>query len=497
MCGEAAGGTPVASPGISTSAGQQGVVQRKNEGDKKDEKKTDVAIGSKTAFEFALAIPLYGPVKLEGKVTGSYEVKSGTTSGATTEVEASLYAGILVDLYILKLRAGMEGKVKFTVKDGTDPLTAIKKGIHEIAQWKVAKDFAPNLRSAKTRLKYHWPQMLEGFNRWHGRILTEIRKGNYKTAADEWTFKKSPREWAEYYVNGWNNSIQTSFDGLGVEVDKSRLVNVGVLEKKFDSIKSAPNKEAAEKIAMEAHQYAINEIVRTLTEAQAAVDKTQAVPNDPKVGFEASLAFKAGASVQAGPEATGEVSVAAVKTIEDKAGQSKWDTEAKDSIVVAGKIAVGKFEAALEGTWKKDEVEIKGNFAGKSSTADPDVASHSVSSIAKAVKGGSSVMQLAGDPKGTTMKIIREVGGMVSAKSKEMTDPAKIAERRKGSMAGEQGFDVEVKLVFDREKGTLKGGGVKLTLITAKLSAEKHLGKAATVGVSGSVSTGTTFEVTW
>ena len=106
-------------------------------------------------------------------------------------------------------------------------------------------------------------------------------------------------------------------------------------------------------------------------------------------------------------------------------------------------------------------------------------------------------MQLAGDPKGTTMKIIREVGGMVSAKSKEMTDPAKIAERRKGSMAGEQGFDVEVKLVFDREKGTLKGGGVKLTLITAKLSAEKHLGKAATVGVSGSVSTGTTFEVTW
>lgn len=455
-----------------------------------------VTAAQNTAFDFGLAITIYGPVKLEGKVAGSYSKKDGS-DGGETEVEGMLYGGILVDLWLVKIRAGIEGKVKFNVKGQTDVLTAVKKGINEIAQWRIANDFVPKLTAAKQKLESKWPSTVTNFTRHHNKVMAEIRKGNFQDAADTWYFSKSPREWAEYYARCWNEAITESFDGLGAEVDKSRLLNTSMLSKKFNAIAGAKNKEAALKLAGDAHSFGVNEVMRTLNEAKKSLDSMQVVENDPNVGFEASIAFKAGASVQATGAASGEIEVARVISVGDKLGDKKWNTDSTAATVVSGKITIGDWEAGLVGDWKKDDVEIAVSLSKKNSTAPAEKAKHSVGSILNAVKGSGSVLQMAGSPLDTTKAIARQVGAMVKENSKELTDPKNVADRLKGSMALEQSIGVEVKLKFARADWKLSGGSVKVTLVSAKLSAEKHLGAAAKVGVTGSVSTGGSFEAAW
>ena len=455
-----------------------------------------ITVSETTAFDFGLSIPIYGPVKLEGKVGGSYTTKDGA-DGKKTEVEGMLYGGILIDLWIVKLRAGIEGKVKFTVDGHEGLLEAVKKGINEIAQWKIAKDFQPKLVAARSTMQYAFANQVQGFSNHHARVLAEVRKGNYKTAADWWYFGTSPREWAIWYAEGWNRSLTDRFEGLGAEIVTANLVNVEKLEALFDKIKTAKDKAQAEKFASNAHAYGINELARTYNSALKALDQVQVVKNDPKVGFEASIAFKAGISVQATSTVGAEIEVAAVSSIEDKEGESKWDTGTQDATVVSGKLTIGTFEVGLSGNWKPEDVEITGSFTKSHSTAPPEAAEHSVGGVMSAVKGASSAFQLLASPGATTRAVVQELGKVVQSSTKDLTDPAKIAERLKGQVNVGQSIGVEVTLKFKRQGFKLKGGGVKVTLTAMKIDAQKALGAAGSVGVSGSVSKGASFEASW
>lgn len=478
-----------------------GAVQRKavqREDAKEPAKKESgpkITTAETTAFDFSLMIPLYGPIKLEGKVGGSFTTKGGS-EGKKTEVEGMLYGGIVVDLWIVKLRAGIEGKVKFTVDGDKGILETVKKGINEIAQWKLAKDFQPKLESARSSLQFAFNAQVQGFSTHATQVLTEIRKGN-KTAADTWYFSKSPREWAMWYAEGWNRSLSDRFEGLGAEIVQSRLLDVNELEKRFDKIKGAADTAAAEKLAMDAHSFGISELARTFTESKKALDQVQIVKNDPSVAFEASVAFKAGVSVQASATTSAEIEVAAVTSIEDKGGQSKWDTAAQSATVVSGKVAAGGFEAALVGNWKKDEVEISGEFKKQKSSAPEEVAKHSVGSVMSAVKGAGTGFQMLASPAATTRAVISQLGQVVADSAKDLVDPKKIAEAKAGSASVGQGIGIEVKLKFKRAGFKLAGGSVKITLTAAKIEAKKALGAAASVGVGGSLSKGVSFEAAW
>ncbi|WP_428262031.1 DUF4157 domain-containing protein [Haliangium sp.] len=478
---------------------QNKAVQRDSKKDAagKDSSGPKLTHSTSTTFELGLTIPIYGPLKFEGKISGSYAQKSGS-DGPKTEVEGMLYGGVLADLVFLKLSVGVEGKIKFTVAGHQDILAAVEKGIKEIAQWRIAKNFQPRLKEAKGKLQSTHAEKINNFNFFNECVNETIQQGDFKSAGAKGFFllpSYTPRALAMDCVKGWNSSLKESFKGLGAEIDQSRLPKVNKLEVLFDRIRTANDKATAKKYAKAVHKFGIFELERTYKEASEALDQINVVSNDPSVGFEASVAFKAGVALQANSTTNATIEAALVSSIKDDEGKEQWDTSTKTAEVVSGKLPIGDFEVGLVGDWKKKHVEIALSVTENCSTAAPEEAENSLSSLFGAVQG--STFKKLTSPLATTKAIASQIGKLVADQTKALTDPKKIAERLKGKVDGSQSLGVEVKLKFKRDEFTLVGGSVKFTYVMSKVDAKKALGAAARVGVSGSVSAGTSIEMSW
>ncbi|TNF37822.1 MAG: DUF4157 domain-containing protein [Deltaproteobacteria bacterium] len=453
----------------------------------------NVSASATTAFELGLSIPIYGPVKLEGSIEGSYAVKGGS-EGEETEVEAKLSGGIAIDLFIIKVTFGIEGKVKFAVEGQEGMIDAIKRGVRQIAQWRIARDFAPRLANVRGSLTSAYTSARKEFLFAQKQVIEEC-KANYQTAGKAWWFSKSPRELAVWHQRQWNKELQRAFSGLGAEVVPDQLIDIARLEELYDAIRQAPNKTAAIRAAHAASNFGVSQIDKSHNAAMKAVDDIQIIENDPDVGFEASVAFTAGASVQATSDIEGEFSIASVHAIQDEKGSTKWETGAEAATVVGGKVAFGGFEIELEGEFKEEEIEIGAKVTKEHTTADPEAAEHSVKSVINAVQGGG--YSLLESPLATVKAVGNELGKVITEGTEELTNAEKIEERLGGEVKAGQSIDLEVKLKFKRGSVKPIGGSVALTVTALKLDAEKALGKAAAVGVSGSVSRGVTFEASW
>ncbi|MFT7583468.1 MAG: hypothetical protein ACI9MR_005155, partial [Myxococcota bacterium] len=258
------------------------------------------------------------------------------------------------------------------------------------------------------------------------------------------------------------------------------------------------NKAAAISLAEDAHAYGSKSILAAFTKSKGAIDEVKVADNDPTVGFEASIAFKAGASVQATGGVGGEIEVAFVETIKDEMGNSgAYDTASESSTVVSGKVSAAGWSVGLVGDWKANEVEVAVSLEKEHSTAPDEVAKHSVGSILSAVKGGASAFQMLSSPLETTKALAYHVGAMAKENAADLIDPQNIADARAGGQVGSQSIGVEVKLKFERQPFKLVGGSVKVTVIAAKITVKEALGAAASVGVDGSLSTGASFEAAW
>ncbi len=461
-----------------------------------------VTHGESVAFEFGLQIPVYGPVKLDGKVAGSYTQKEGT-GGPQTEVEGTLYGGLLVDLWLFKLKAGVEGKVKFTINEHTDLITAVKRGINEIVAWKMAQDYVPRLRQLKSTVSTVYQSRLSGVTRHMGRMMEAIEAGNWAEQAGEtstiWKLLgyTTEREWILWYADDVASHLGGQFADLGAELQEDKVINVAGATAKLNAIRDAPTKEAARAANQEMMAYVVGEFQRSEQAVASAVDSVQMVSNDPAVGFEASVAFKAGASVQATPGLSGEVEVAFVNAIQDEAGQTQWNHETQESTVVTGKVSAAGWEIQLTGDFKETEVEVGLGFTGKRLSTSPEAAEHSIQSVAQAVRGAQSGLQMLSSPLQTARTAANTIGEVISSEAAKFASPDEIANRRSGSTTGEASLGFEVKMKFDKDPFRAKGGGITIKLVDFKVSAEQGLGAAAAVGVSGSMEHSHTFEVSY
>ncbi len=455
--------------------------------------------GETTSFDIGLNLPIFGPVKLEAKVGGSYSQKRGGGK-RVVEVEGFLYGGILIDLIIVKIRAGMEGRVKFTVEGEDDLMGAVKRGLEEIVQFRVATDLVPKVASAKRSIETHYYDYYTGRFKHHmQRLREQIKSEKDLDAATRWTFSKSPREWAEEQVELWNSAVIGRFDMLGadVEVVQSELAPVGPLAAALDAVAHARGVEEALGLVDAALGVGIRLLSNSKMAALDALGKIDFAPNDPKVGFTASIAFKAGVSAQLGKKASADLEVSAVSSIGDKVGETKWNTEAQKSEVVTGRLRVPPWAVSMSGTFRPETVDVSGSFLNEQSSMPPAAAQQTVAALAPAFKGLGSALRLAGSPIDAARSVVTAMGGVLSSQRAAFEDPAAIAARRGGKTTGSVGIQVDPRFTFERGSGQVTGGSLKLTLISMRMSAERYLGPAAAVGVSGNVSVGSTFEVSW
>ena len=451
------------------------------------------------AFDLGLNVPISGPVKCEVKIAGSYAV-SNTSDGPKTEVEGVLYGGILVDLYIMELRAGIEGKVKFTIRGDTDIITAIKKGTNEIVNWKIANDFEPKLREARSAIKDQYNSTLDKMAGQMEVMFIKTTQENFTDAVDGANILqrligiRRPRDWVEAYAKDWNDGFTNRFESLGAKVYENRLMDTETISKLLDDVGKAENSEVAQGKLFQAQTYVFSELHSTRINAQAALDRIQVVKNDPDVGFQASVAFKAGMSLQATSNTSAGIEYADVSSIEDKDGSEGWNTDVESAKIVTGKLGGEGWETSLAGEWKKNSIDITGSFKKIVSAApNEDETKKSISSVLNAVKkqGATfesffSIKNTAETIKDTAETIVTEVRSIVSKN---------IAQPGKDSWGKKQSREVEVKLTFQKEPFKLVGGSVKISVVS-KIDSESPLLKTG-IGVSGSLSMGTSFEASW
>jgi|GEM_PF-3291512 len=360
-----------------------------------------ITTGETTSFAVNLTIPLVGPLKLDIGAAGSYSRKKNGAK-VTVEVEGMLAGGVLIDLVLFKIRAGLEGRIKFVVEDDEDLMGAIKRGMREVSEYRIAKDLIPRVRAVQANLGKIAPvSTTRRFQSSLQDMRRAIREDRDLDATKKWKLSTSPREWVYRAIEDWNGTLVSQISALGADVE---ILNaeLGLLEpvaRALEAVERAKSPNEALKLIDLAEAVGLDALTGSADRAGAALGELKLAPNDPKVGFTASLAFKAGVSSQLGTQATGEISLSAVSSIGDKVGETTWDHRSEASQIVSARLAMPPWTTSLTGTFRPKTIEIAASFLNEKSTLKATEAKHTIKALAPAFKalknaGGISAMPI-------------------------------------------------------------------------------------------------------
>jgi len=460
--------------------------------------KADVTASKFTKFGLQLDIPVWGPISVQIKIDGGYTLSTGT-GGTSTKVEASVYGGILIDLFFFKLTAGIQGAVSFTVNGLADPITAIKKGMTEIANWQIAKDFKPTLDKKRADAKAAFDRASSRMMQSTSRLTASIASGKWKEATDggawgitQWLCGADEADNMDNVLRDLKGDIGGAFREFNPNVDTSKFINQTLFQQKMKAIHDAKDKTAATAAARAFYTFWSDSLTKSKTDVDSNLAKCSTSYNDPNVDFEASVAFVAGASIQL----TGSVGVGLTYQHTWSVGDSRrdggWDTGVTEADQVTGTVTIGDWTVSASGTWVGDEFDLGiGIEYGSSSFLSGGKYEAQVQTLQDLRKlmtsRKSALMAFVGQKSSNGIKGFADC---ISNMAKTQEGINKALPKVYQSEGGGLNFTLKFK------KGKWQGGTISLFAAT-KMSAGKVFGGGAGVGISGYVSQGGSVEISY
>ncbi|MBN1946449.1 MAG: DUF4157 domain-containing protein [Bradymonadales bacterium] len=458
------------------------------------QKAPEVTVGQYVKFEIGVDIPIWGPIKAQIKAGGSYEISKNSKGEKVCKVECSLYGGVLVDLVIVQFTLGVEGAVKFEVEGTANPLEAIKKGIKEIVNWHNAKDFVPKMQQKKEEVN-------AAFTKTRSRCAQQLYKLGQRINSGDWKGDVQHRNWFMSIFQGstvydatigpitdLDKDVRKIFEKYDATFDASKMIDLDSLKAMFDVLTVTKDQKVAKNQWVKIVNYVLNTLKQGNNDVITQMNSLTAVPNDPKVGFSASISIVAGAKVQITKDIGVEAQGKYTWSIEDElgpkqAGQKQWEHDVKTAFLLQLKASLYAFEVGISGEWKDKEFTLGLQAYGSWEYFNTDKATQtdSIKSLVKAIKAARTATpggQSAGALKTTAtclMDLIKSNAASVPKK--------KFVGKGKGG----------VELSLKWKDGKLAEGELKFCLVEFSLDAENMFGGL----VKGNVETGSYLALKW
>ena len=453
-----------------------------------------------------VTFPIYAPF-----VTGTVKVElnqsnSSSTSGTEqTEVEGVIEGTINISLLFITLKFGIELKGKVTVQGNVDPMTAIQKGCKELVAYKMAQDFLPKITAAKKEIEESYVARTNSAVNYLTEMLNSIQNGEWKDVGKDSAWYNpfdSPIQNLKQEVDGLSSDIRSIANGLGEgEVTSNELFNLSVIEKGVQKVAEATSKEDAITRYYEFVTLVGDEWANSRQRVLGQVDQIQCVKNDPSVGFEGSVSFKASGEVGINNDNKVELGVSRVVKVEDKVGDEQFNHDTKTATEVFGKVSLAGGRAiGLKCTFAPDwsapkNLDFEATIQlGEITTEAKQPSSNHASAFIQGINvSGGSLLQSALD---TAKSIGKQIGDGVVAQKDSYFSAESVKSRAGGGAVFKASLTVVPKLSFRVAGGSLSfAGGSCAVKFERSLEVGAAFGKTAGVGVKGTIKKGVSVEV--
>ena len=490
---------------VSTSVGTQaggGHILRQ-EAQTPEGNAVDYKASQSLSLSVSIEVPLYPPtVMMKVSLEGAVKQSEGTR-GSLSEVSGMVYIGVQFDFLFLTVDLGLRGRVKFQARNSSSPLETIKKGAQEFMNWKIANDFQPTLLGIKDDLNVLFSTHYSNICGLLNEINQMVGSGDWDEIDDRpWLIFDSPQNNIFDEVEDLEDEIADAFDELGAtKKNNYQLVAPGIFEHFFNKLqKSRTQAEAKENYQLLSEQVK-TKVLLERRNVLRSIEQCSPKPNDPNVGFEGSVEFVAGASVQASSTASvsGEASVGV--SIRDRIGATEWDHDVKSSVAgqVEGRSGALGWKVSGKMTPARGPVKslaasfsVSGNFSTSQSDAE-----NSLSDVGPAFKDALSGVRTSLDPIVTLQLLGGSTLAALKNQKSQWFSADEAAKRSSASVAGSQKNEFEAKMLF-----TDAGNGLELKYVALSLKFETSISvggalKSGSLPVEGSAKSGTTHTVTF
>lgn len=471
----------------------------------------DVSTSTSVSLSLEITIPLYPPVvNIKAKVNGSYKAgasndEDSQSEAITSEVEASLYAGIQFNLYFLTIDLGIQGNIKFMMNGEQDVSTLVTSGVKEVVNWKLAKDFLPNLKKAKKGIGEAFDVRTEKADQQFAAMRTDIIEGDWKSATDYYLLWDSPRENVEdeiKYLASSINSATSHLDGV-TQVTKENIIDWGPTNRALSRVHNAPDQDTALQYYTEAR----NELVyQALPKAKrgllADIDRCAPHPNNPNIGFEGGVQFVAGASAQLTESASVSGQVSQTTKIQDEVGATDWNFNASTETEASVAVSIGDYGFSVAGKFDPDfssrtKMEIKVSGEMNSSIVESKPPETTAQTTLEALRNGVTSIRNSGSAINTIRNIASSSLQRVRNANSNYFSASARAERSELSGNGTSKAILEFTLKFERSGRSMAFKGVSVTIKQESGLSLSGAGFSGAMPVTGSVSSGSAVTVSF
>jgi len=446
---------------------------------RKESPKVKANAGTVTAISAAVSVRLWGPLKFEGQIAGNQVQKGALNKNASsqTELEVAISGGVVADFVIAQLRVGVEGKVKFTTPTTGNPVEVVKKGLAEVINWKLAKDFAAKFQAAQVTIDAAATTARDEITR----HIELVHKGTDSALVALGSV-----------LSNYDRAVAGALKSVGATLlpGKTLHARAKAIAKPYIERYEKATTVAERKTPITQYHGELLAAVNLVTSSVAQVASRATAPrNDPSVGFDASLSLKVGASANASKGVSGGVEVSVTAGITDGKGK-QWDHKTHASKAITGKVKVGSLEVAVTGSIKDDDqVQLGLTITGTLNAAPSDPAL-TVEGLRDYVKSAGSFKALASYMKGGKVGSLGHIKNLVQSFGQGVAAAvrAEMEPQKKGAKAsGSASIILTVQVAGSLRSRKLTGGSLKLANVNST--------GGGGGGVSGKVDSGTFAEV--
>lgn len=463
-------------------------------------------VSASQSLSFEVTFPIYAPfISGTAKVEMNQTNSSSSTDGNRTEVEGVIEGTVNISLLFLTLKFGIELKGKVTVLGNVDPVTAIQKGCKELVAYKMSQDFLPKIQRAKSRIEESYIRRTENAANSAVEIYNNIQNGEWENAAENSAWYNpfnTPVETLREEIAALSQDIRIIANSLGEgKVTQNELYNVEVVNRAIAKVANASTKEEALERYYEFVDIIGDEWNNSRQRVLSQVDQIQCVTNDPSVGFEGSVTFKASGELEVNDDNKAELGVSRVIKIEDKVKDKSFNHETSTATEVFGQVSLAGgqgfgIKCSFDPSWeapKNIEFEATlqlGEITTDTSQPSSDHAQAFINGIN--LSGGS----LLGSALDTAKDIGKKIGSGLIAQKNSYFSADEVAKRATGKRLYKAHLSVIPKVKYKVGSGSLLPSEGSCTVkFEQVLEGGFGVGKTAGVEIKGSIKRGTSVEV--